>query len=1499
MKKILLFTSIILLAFSVEVYAQPTNLQENNITTTSVDLSWVDASCGNAFQLRYRLSSSTSWNSPITVFVGADTSLVGLTANTPYDWKVKCSGGAWSSVESFTTLDAVATPTISTAFISQPILCNGDYSTNEIHVDISQTSPPSSYACVVGYYPFPGYFIKYIGTIQTTANSLSFISFNADLDYFVRLVDSTVYFSANPFGNGFSTAGIFDEFGPITFTEPAELLATTTTVAANMCFDDCIATEDLNISGGIEPYSFTFDGGTPINLPTGTNNYTFTNLCSGQFQIIITDANSCIRSLSLIIDAPDILSTTYVSTGPTCFGGSDGSAEVFIIGGTPNYTINAFGNSFVIPLTFFDTPNALSAGVYPFFITDANGCEIYDTIQITESAIITSIDTQVACDSYTWIDNVNYTSSNNTATYTLVSSTGCDSIITLNLTINYSTTTNINITNCESYLWYGQLITQSGTYTTTLNTLNGCDSVLFLDANIINCGCTDPIAFNYDSTAILDDGSCIAILSGCTDALACNYDILANSDDGSCAFPVTVLNEINSCDSVLYNGVYYSQSFSDTIVFYGANGIVVDTSNSMSYCASNPLPELNNSNATTIDEVTLVGDNFSINNNTSGYDDFYDDFTYLFADIQENQSYTINITVGDLSGGSYNGGAKVFIDYNIDGDFLDAGEEIGIIPVQSVSGTSVALSFTVPNTGIYGATRIRVVCWSVNDFTATGTANDITPCESPASGSWLHPWFGATEDYSVVLLAPNIYSSLCDSLIVSNIIVDVCGCTDINATNYNATATSDDGTCTYCQYAIIDSISTSIAGIGDTLIIYGNNLCVPAQINLQGWVIPSSNILSSTSDSVVWIVPPVSFTFTGVNLGFFDTSGTASYTNILALNSAIAGCMDVTANNYDPFANVDDGSCCYMNINQSDTTICFGDSILLDAITNTSVINTNSTYRYLKFKILNSNVSGHAPRTTELNLFSNQQIIPYIPIQLNGSLYASASPNISTPYPFGYSTNCSDNGWILDVNSDIVLDLGSNYSIDSISLHHCYSGGSRSADVEITYSNDQNTWLEADTFLYLANTCAWYGYNLNTSSSMVDFTWSTGETISTINVNPSQTTTYWVTTIENGVSCTDSLTITVNQPTYSTTTIIECDSVVWNGTIYNSTGVYTWNGTNSLGCDSIATLDLTINQADTSYTNITTCDSIVWNGNTYTQSGTYSYSSSTSNNYSMKFDGIDDIITTINTNTNVSDYTIAFYFKTDFVQPSPGNNDQIFRYWLDSDIYEINIGGYISGTNYTGEVFASPAYSGASMSYSSGVMYNDDIWHYVVITKNSASNQLETYVDGVLSATFTESYNDGLLSFEIGGDYAHHYQGYLDDVQIYNAYLPNLSCITSVTQSGNYAPNLIGWWKFEEGPGSPLVTDVITGPGNSGMINGATYNTDIPSLSCLSGLTNSNGCDSTAVLNLTINQGDTSYTNITACDSLVWNGITYNSSGTYSYSGSANNNSMSFDGNDQ
>ena len=45
-------------------------------------------------------------------------------------------------------------------------------------------------------------------------------------------------------------------------------------------------------------------------------------------------------------------------------------------------------------------------------------------------------DTQIACNSFTWIDGNTYTSNNNTATHMLTNSSGCDSLVSLDLTIN-------------------------------------------------------------------------------------------------------------------------------------------------------------------------------------------------------------------------------------------------------------------------------------------------------------------------------------------------------------------------------------------------------------------------------------------------------------------------------------------------------------------------------------------------------------------------------------------------------------------------------------------------------------------------------------------------------------------------------------------------------------------------------------------------------------------------------------------------------------------------------------------------------------------------------------------------------------------------------------------------------------------------------------------------------------------------------------------------------
>lgn len=129
----------------------------------------------------------------------------------------------------------------------------------------------------------------------------------------------------------------------------------------------------------------------------------------------------------------------------------------------------------------------------------------------------------------------------------------------------------------------------------------------------------------------------------------------------------------------------------------------------------------------------------------------------------------------------------------------------------------------------------------------------------------------------------------------------------------------------------------------------------------------------------------------------------------------------------------------------------------------------------------------------------------------------------------------------------------------------------------------------------------------NSSATLDSTQWSTGDTTASITVSPSQTTTYWVTQTTNGVSCSDSITITVLDTSLTVMNIESCDSYLWlaDNQVYNQNGQYTEVLTNSNGCDSTVILNLTINHTDTSYTNITACDGYTWNGVNYTNSGIY------------------------------------------------------------------------------------------------------------------------------------------------------------------------------------------------------------------------------------------------------------------------------------------------------
>lgn len=162
------------------------------------------------------------------------------------------------------------------------------------------------------------------------------------------------------------------------------------------------------------------------------------------------------------VSMPDA-NTVAVGAGENDSNGTDagqvrvyswnGSAWIQI--GTPiNGEAAGDGSGFSVSM-----PDAFTVGIGAAY-NDANGINS-GQVRVFNLCASAGIDVQTACNNFTWIDGNTYTASNNTATYMFMSGTGCDSIITLNLTINtvsdLTTSTNdsaiVSNNTSATYVW--------------------------------------------------------------------------------------------------------------------------------------------------------------------------------------------------------------------------------------------------------------------------------------------------------------------------------------------------------------------------------------------------------------------------------------------------------------------------------------------------------------------------------------------------------------------------------------------------------------------------------------------------------------------------------------------------------------------------------------------------------------------------------------------------------------------------------------------------------------------------------------------------------------------------------------------------------------------------------------------------------------------------------------------------------------------------------------
>ena len=130
-------------------------------------------------------------------------------------------------------------------------------------------------------------------------------------------------------------------------------------------------------------------------------------------------------------------------------------------------------------MPFFDTL-LTTTGTYLHTDSTAFGCDSMVTMHLQIVPRAYADDLHEVCDSMTWIDGHTYYADSIGALDTLHTARGCDSVVTLHLTVHYSTLEVAIDTFCQgtSYLFRSHELTEGGYYADTLSTIHRCDSVL-------------------------------------------------------------------------------------------------------------------------------------------------------------------------------------------------------------------------------------------------------------------------------------------------------------------------------------------------------------------------------------------------------------------------------------------------------------------------------------------------------------------------------------------------------------------------------------------------------------------------------------------------------------------------------------------------------------------------------------------------------------------------------------------------------------------------------------------------------------------------------------------------------------------------------------------------------------------------------------------------------------------------------------------------------------
>ncbi|MBR9921957.1 MAG: T9SS type B sorting domain-containing protein [Bacteroidetes bacterium] len=155
----------------------------------------------------------------------------------------------------------------------------------------------------------------------------------------------------------------------ISVGEAAELSVDTESTPVS-CQGPPDGTATATPTGGTGPYTYTWED--------GQDTQTAIDLGPGNYNVTVTDANDCEFVTDVELVSPEDVAISISSTDVSCNGGADGEATILIDTGTAPFEYD-WSNGTSNPI-LGDVP----AGIYTVTVTDFNGCETTDMVEITE-----------------------------------------------------------------------------------------------------------------------------------------------------------------------------------------------------------------------------------------------------------------------------------------------------------------------------------------------------------------------------------------------------------------------------------------------------------------------------------------------------------------------------------------------------------------------------------------------------------------------------------------------------------------------------------------------------------------------------------------------------------------------------------------------------------------------------------------------------------------------------------------------------------------------------------------------------------------------------------------------------------------------------------------------------------------------------------------------------------------------------------------------------------